>query len=100
MMPAIELGPAAREEFDEASDWYGEHAAELRSEFILTINKTLTQIRRLPLSFPVVYGHEIRRALVPTFPFAIFFEHEDSRIYIHAIFHTSRNPMIWRGRIN
>lgn len=100
MMLAIELGPAAREEFDEASDWYGEQESDLRSEFIESINETLMQIRRLPLSFPVVYGLDIRRALVSKFPYAVFFKQEERRILIYAIFHTSRNPLIWSGRIN
>ncbi len=100
MMPSIELAPGAREEFDEAADWYGKHESELRSEFITSIDETLIQVRRLPLSFPVVYGSNIRRALVRKFPFAIFFRYEETWIYIYAIFHTSRNPMIWHGRID
>ncbi|MBV9241507.1 MAG: type II toxin-antitoxin system RelE/ParE family toxin [Acidobacteria bacterium] len=96
----VEFRPAARLEFDEAADWYEEQQPGLRAEFVREIDSVVSRIADRPLSFPVVQGSGIRRALVGRFPYAVLFEVSDELLVVHALFHTSRNPMIWRGRID
>jgi plasmid stabilization system protein ParE len=40
----------------------------------------------------------IRKAVVPRFPYCIFYRAEATRVHVIAVFHSSRNPAIWQGR--
>ena len=95
----LEFQPAARIEFDEAADWCEDQRPGLRREFVYAVDSALAAILKNPLAFPIVHGSHIRRALVHHFPFAIIYEAENDVIVVYSIFHTKRNPMIWRGRI-
>lgn len=98
MLP-IELSPAAQIDFDDAADWYGSYSDELRITFIAAIDAALELVRRSPASFPVVSGTQVRRAIVRKFPYIILFTLQSDHIFIYSIFHTSRNPIVWRGRV-
>jgi plasmid stabilization system protein ParE len=95
----IELSPAAQIEFDEAADWYGAKSAELRERFVTTIDATLARIQRSPTAFPITHGTHVRRNVLRKFPYIILFTVEADRILVYSVFHTSRNPIVWRGRV-
>src|SRR5687767_7813809 len=99
MSRTIEVRPAARLEFDEAADWYEEQQQGTKAEFVQAVDIVLERVRTTPFAFPVVHGSKLRRALVDRFPYAVLFTVEDDLILVFAVFHTSRNPLIWRGRI-
>ncbi|MBC7898914.1 MAG: type II toxin-antitoxin system RelE/ParE family toxin [Saprospiraceae bacterium] len=71
----------------------------LRDKFVSSVEKTLVDLSRTPLAYPVVYGSEVHRATVKRFPYSIFFTVEKELVIVLSIFHDSRNPIIWRGRI-
>ncbi|MGH9949982.1 MAG: type II toxin-antitoxin system RelE/ParE family toxin, partial [Pyrinomonadaceae bacterium] len=96
----LELSPAAKIELDEAIDWYNEQAEDLSAKLVEAIDADLVRIQKSPMLFPVVHGTTIRQAAVQKFPFIILFTVEAERILVYSIFHTSRNPIIWRGRID
>ena len=48
--------------------------------------------------FNVVAG-DVRRALLHTFPYAIYLRVSDEMIVVLAVLHLRRNPKIWRGRV-
>lgn len=98
MSRVLELRLAARAEFDEAADWYKDQDPQLRDRFVSAVGRTINGIEKSPEAFPLVSGMRIRRALVRDFPYAIFFRFDHRRIVVIAVFHTSRNPMIWRNR--
>lgn len=100
MKRLLEIRPVARKEFDEAADWYRDEDPLVRDRFVLAVEKTIADLTRTPLAFPVVFGSVVRRATVKRFPFSIHFIVEDCVIVIISIFHEKRNPMIWRGRID
>jgi hypothetical protein len=56
------------------------------------------RLRERPLQFPMVAG-DVRRALLHTFPYAIYFRVSDEMIVVLALLHLRRNPKIWRGRV-
>ena len=58
----------------------------------------MAQIRRQPEIYPVVC-ETYRRALMRRFPYAIFFEYEETTVIVYAVFHTSRDPEKWRRRL-
>ncbi|HLA94658.1 MAG TPA: type II toxin-antitoxin system RelE/ParE family toxin [Pyrinomonadaceae bacterium] len=97
----VEFEPDAQADFDEAADWfYDQGGADLKAYFIRSVESTLSIIGRSPFSFPVVLGSSARRAIVLKFPYAIFFTLKEDMVVIQSVFHTSRNPIIWRGRID
>lgn len=100
MTRSIEFRPEARVDFDEAADWYEDQSEGLRAKFVLSVDETLARIENSPLAFPVVEGTMIRRAIVNRFPYAILFAVVGDKIAIYSVFHMSRNPIIWRGRID
>ncbi len=100
MKRTLEIRPAARSEFDEASDWYRDEDPVLRDKFVSSVEKTLTDLTPTPLSFPVVFGAAVHRATVKRFPYSVFFTIENEIVVVLSIFHDSRNPIIWRGLID
>jgi len=99
MGTSLEIRPAARAEFDDAADWYKSEDDAIRDEFVAEVGRTLTSIIERPMSFPIVFGSSIRQATVKKFPYTIFFIHRNNTVIVVSIFHTSRNPLIWRGRV-
>ena len=98
MKRRLEIRPVARDEFDDASDWYLRENLVIRDEFIEKVGRDLSSIAARPLAFPIVFGSSIRQAVLQKFPYSIFFTVDDSLIVVLAIFHNSRDPHIWRGR--
>jgi len=58
---------------------------------MLSVEATLSRIRRNPKQFPIVDGNT-RRALLKRFPYGVFYEIEESTIILTAVFHAKRNP--------
>lgn len=93
------LNPGARLDFDEATDWYHEQDESVKIRFVEAVHSVFVQILRSPLSFPVVHGSNVRQAQVRKFPYTIFYTIQPKRILVYSVFHTSRNPTIWRRRV-
>jgi plasmid stabilization system protein ParE len=49
------------------------------------------------MQFPAV-SREIRRALLQTFPYAVYFRVTDDAVIILAVLHLRRDPRTWRDR--
>ncbi len=96
----LEVRPAAKQDFDEAADWYRDRDRSVRSRFTAAVRTSLSSIRQRPHSYPVVFGTEIRQILVDRFPYSVFYKIKGDTVLVIAIFHQSRNPIIWRGRID
>jgi plasmid stabilization system protein ParE len=96
---SIEFLPEARLEFDEAADWYEEQREGLRTEFVQAVDTAINRIASAPRSYPIIEGSFTRRALLYKFPYSVIYSIENEGLLIYAIFHNSRNPLIWRGRI-
>ncbi len=96
----IVIRPIAEREASEAYDWYEEREIGLGNRLRHSIKQAIDSVIDRPLTFPVVFGSNVRQAIVQDFPYRIFFSMNDESTVIFAIFHTSRNLMIWRGRID
>ncbi len=93
------INPFAELELNEAKEWYNLQQEHLGERFVKEIDKTLTRINDNPFQFPQK-KKQIRKAVVNNFPYSIFFYVSDNLINVFAIFHYSRNPMIWKKRFN
>lgn len=88
----LEILPLAEEELAHAANWYEEQRQGLGSRFVLAVEAKFEAIRRTPMLFSVVHKN-VRRARIKGFPYGIFFEFDDSRIIIAAIYHARRDPI-------
>ena len=100
MTSAPILVPEAKVDVADAYLWYEEQSLGLGMDFLRCVEAALLSIQRTPLIYPVVH-ETYRRAIVRRFPFAIFFEVDDSvnRCVVYSVFHCSQDPEKWHGRL-
>jgi len=91
--------PRAKSDIKNAALWYNQQQLDLGSRFTQEVRKKVEFIARNPESSPIRYDN-IRTTLVDVFPYLIHFtfSNENKRIVISAVFHTSRDPQIWKKR--
>lgn len=97
MLP-VRLRPAALQELTEAWSWYGTRREGLGDEFRACLDAGLAEIGRSPLACAKVRG-EARRKVVRRFPYVLIQLAEPAHVGVIAVFHTSREPAIWRERV-
>ena len=89
--------PLAEADLEQAANWYDEEQAGLGSRFLSDVDQVFERIRERPQQFPEVSG-DIRRALLHTFPYAVYFRETDETIRVLAVLHLRRKPGLWRAR--
>jgi plasmid stabilization system protein ParE len=99
MTYSVDFLHAAETEIADAIDWYEEQEAGLGSEFRVSVETVVAAIEESPLAFPVIYGSAVRRVLTRKFPYSVIYTVVGNTVLVIAVFHSSRNPMIWRGRV-
>lgn len=93
----VRLLPEARLEFDEATDWYEQRSSGLGVTFVARVREVLDRIAADPRRHAVVYL-DVRKTLVSKFPYVILYREEPGEIVVVSVFHTSRDPSIWKSR--
>ena len=73
------------------------HKALVSRVFLQALDTCLALIRRHPEAHQLV-DRTMRRALLRSFPYAVFFEAGGTEIVIYAVFHGARDPQRWRRR--
>lgn len=89
--------PLAEADLEDAARWYEDDRPGLAERFLKDIDQTLARIRERPFQFPTVSG-QVRRALLHTFPYAVYFRASNEMVVVLAVLHLRRNPKVWRGR--
>jgi plasmid stabilization system protein ParE len=89
--------PLAEADLEQAANWYDEEQAGLGSRFLSDVDQVFERIRERPQQFPAVSG-DIRRALLHTFPYAVYFRETDETIRVLAVLHLRRRPGLWQVR--
>ncbi len=87
----------AEDEMAEASDWYDERSP---GRGLLFLDAVYTEFDKLA-ERPFIGGHAsfpFRRIEMPRYPFLIFYEVMDERIFIHAVHHTAREPQNYTSK--
>ena len=87
----------ARSEYDEAGDWYEKERAGLGVEFLAEIDRLLQRIADNPEQFPMLY-RDVRKAVAHRFPYCVYFRERNHGIVVMAVFHSARNPAVWKQR--
>ena len=99
-MPAsLVLTKKAQNDLDVAYQWHENQEPGLGKKFIRSVDVKIAELNRQPLYYQVVQGEQVRRALINTFPFSIYFVSEEEQITIFAILHQRRSPEYWESRI-
>ena len=98
MSLAVEFHPDAQEDLYWAMDWYNAERAGLGNVFVAAVERTAQMAANAPLLGSFV-GKELRRVLVPAFPFAIVYAVEPQTLWIIAVAHFRRRPTYWRDRL-
>jgi plasmid stabilization system protein ParE len=96
-MKPIEFHPDAADEVREAAAYYEGVRAGLGIEFRGDLNETLVRIA----DNPQIYAKEsgaIRVGTLHQFPYSIFNEDLEDRVWIAAVGHQHRRPGYWRRR--
>lgn len=97
MSPRVRLLPEAKAEFDEAADWYEAQRAGLGVTFVARIREVLGKVSSDPQLHATIYL-DIRKAVVPKFPYVVLYREEPGEVVVVSVFHTSRDPSIWKAR--
>lgn len=97
MTPRFVFHPAALIELLEARSWYDTQRAGLGEELAQVVADAIDRIGEHPESFPEVDA-DVRRVVLPRFPYGLFYRIEPDMIRILAIFHHRRDPLVWHRR--
>lgn len=97
MRLAVVFRLAARQEFDAASGWYEQRRPGRGAHFTLAVRQVLERARTQPDFYAQVY-EEVRQALVPGYPYCVYYRAEQKQLVVLAVFHTARDPAIWQAR--
>lgn len=81
-------------EIGEAQEWYELQSPGLGEEFIAAIELQLKRLEQAPLLYAEVIPN-VRRALLPRFPYGLFYAVRSNLIHILAVLHDARNPKRW-----
>jgi plasmid stabilization system protein ParE len=90
--------PEAHEEMIESARFYEGKSNGFGSDFLNTVEETTRRIEQFPEAGQID-RENIRKRLVPGFPFTILYEVRTDRIFIAAVMHQQRRPGYWRKRL-
>ncbi|SHF95939.1 ParE toxin of type II toxin-antitoxin system, parDE [Flavobacterium micromati] len=87
----------ALKNIQETSEWYEMQSKGLGLRYKTQTKKQIQSLKKNPYLFSIKYN-QIRCRKIEKFPFLIHYsiDKEQKIIIVFAVFHTSRNPEIWR----
>jgi len=95
MSLSARISPAAARDARAAAEWYNRERPGLGRRFLAEVKRVSLRIRDAPLQLPLV-DEGVRRALLRTFPYALFFTVETDVVVVVAVVHLHRHPDHWR----
>jgi plasmid stabilization system protein ParE len=93
----VRLRRIAQAEYDRAVDWYEQQRPGYGARFGQRVQEQLDRIAAAPLMHAMIHG-DIRRTLVPGFPYSVFYRVLPAKIVVVSVFHNHRDPRIWQSR--
>jgi plasmid stabilization system protein ParE len=89
--------PHAEAELIEAAQYYESRVEGLGKSFLAESDQSVSFIHEAPQRWRIVEA-DVRRYLMPHFPFAIYYRALQDHVRILAFKHHSRHPDYWRYR--
>jgi plasmid stabilization system protein ParE len=96
-MMQLRIRRLARQDVEVAFAWYAERDNDAAAKFLLELDHTLVRLQTSHDQFPEVYRN-VRRTLLKTFPYAIYFRSLPNSIVVLAVAHQKRAPAVWKQR--
>ena len=90
----LKFSTRALREIGEAQVWYEVQSPGLGEEFIAAMELQLKRLEQAPLLYAEAIPN-VRRALLPRFPYGLFYAVRGNLIHILAVLHDARNPNRW-----
>jgi toxin ParE1/3/4 len=90
----LKFSSRALREIGEAQEWYELQSPGLGEEFIAAMELQLKRLEQAPLLYAEVIPN-VRRALLPRFPYGLFYAVRGSLVNVLAVLHDARNPRQW-----
>ena len=98
MTRTINLRPDAQAEFDDGVDYLDALRPGLGANLAHAVQQVLARLAVNPrFGTEVLPG--VRRVLLPGTKYCVVYLADDTTHDVISVFHTSRDPAIWRGRI-
>ena len=95
----LKYHPDAESELIEAARYYESRIPTLGVRFLNEADRAASSILKSPKRWRII-EQDIRRYLIPRFPYAIYYRVYSDRLHILAFKHHSRHPDYWRYRIS
>ena len=93
----VRFRPRAEQDVERAAQWYEGRLVGLGTRFIGEIHLTVGRIAERSTAYPTTH-RDVRRALVTTFPFAIYYLLRNDDVVVIAVAHTKRHERSWLQR--
>ena len=94
----LEFRPAAALDLERSATWYERQKTGLGSQFLSEVDLLEGRVADNPYQFPIVF-RGARRALMPRFPFALYFHVQDDLALVVAVVDQRQKPSRWRRRV-
>ena len=89
----------AEKDLENAQNYYNEQKEGLGTEFLMEVKGAVKIIEENPFQFQKV-EKEARKANIGRFPYCILYIVNELTINVFSVIHFSRNPEIWKKRID
>lgn len=90
----LKFSSRALREIGEAQEWYELQSSGLGEEFIAAMELQIKRLEQAPLLYAEVIPG-VRRALLPRFPYGLFYAVRGNLVHVLAVLHDARNPKRW-----
>jgi plasmid stabilization system protein ParE len=88
---------AAEADVEEALQWYETQRPGLGAAFRRALDVAVAAVESRPDSYAVLHRN-IRRVLLPKFPYGLYYCVMDECILVLGCIHAKRHPRVWRTR--
>lgn len=93
----VEFLPPARQELQDAFEWYEGQLPSLGWEFLSEVDEAVRRVAAWPESSGKL-TKSLRRCLIRRFPYGLIYGVETGSIVIVAVAHLHRKPFYWTNR--
>lgn len=95
----LKIDTDALNDIQETFEWYEMQLKGLGLRYKTQTKKQINSLKKNPYLFSIKYN-EIRCRKIEKFPFLIHYliNEKTNTVTVFAVFHTSRNPEIWKKR--
>ena len=95
----VEYNPDFFNDIAQSVDWYNEKQSGLGDRFLSNVKKQTAKLSNSAMHFAVKYDN-VRCMCIEKFPYLVHYRVNEltQTVKVEALFHTSRNPKLWKNR--